>query len=148
MEEPATYPMPRHSDGPSNPYSGNAPVFDDEDYVVAEITKIRHRIFNADTKDEWQCYQWLLEGPGTLDRPFPWSELTVKHVRPPNKEGKLNALTDWLVRLGMRTRDTLKPEDVPLDALQPAIGKIVRFQTFRKDGYYRVRIDTLHVCQA
>jgi hypothetical protein len=135
--------VPRKKD-PAIPYSGNEPLFDADHFVSATITLIREKIFHPDTPQEWSAYQWMLEGPGTL-RPWPWSELTVKRVQPLDRDGKLNALTEWMVRLGMRQLDTLKREDVTVDELQAALGKTVRFKTYRKDGYYRVDYATLQL---
>src|SRR5262245_43020138 len=146
MAETASFPLPRRT-GPSKPYSGNAPLFDKDGYVHAVITAVKSFVRNEGTKDEWTAYQWLLESEGTL-RPWFWSELTVTRVRPPNREGKLNALAQWMTRLAMRTVESLKPEDIPLDELQSAIGRSVRFHTFRKDGYYRVDMDSLSLYDA
>jgi hypothetical protein len=142
MAETATYPLPRRSDGPSKPYVGNAPILDDELRATATIIAVEKFVKNEGTKDEWTAHRWILRSDGTL-REWYWSELTGQKVRPADKDGKLNALTELLVRLGMRQMDALEAEEVPLDALKPAIGKVVRFQTRRKDNYYRVDIDSL-----
>jgi len=128
--------------GPSQPYSGNAPLLDEDGYAIASITTIEQKVFKQGTKDEWQCFRWLLRSEGTL-RPWYWSELTVQHLRPPNKDGEMNALATWMVCLGLRSRENLKPEDVSLETLQAVAGRVVRFRVVRKDGYYRVHMPTL-----
>jgi hypothetical protein len=142
MAETASYPFPRHSKGPSKPYSGNVPWLDEDLYTIATIIKIEEKVFHEGTKKEWKCYRWLLESHGSL-RPWQWSELTVKHTRPPDRKGEINALAQWLICLGLRTTESLKAEDISLEQLKPALGRHVRFQTHRKDGYYRVIMATL-----
>lgn len=131
---------------PLKAHMGNRPYFDEDGYVhgaVKNVELITHK--EKDGSGEWESLRWTFEAKGTL-RPFEFSELSGLSIHGPDeKSGELNKLTSLVVKLGILTLEDITSDALPDHDLESAIGLCVAFKIYRKDGFYRVDVATLHL---